>query len=143
MTPGGTLCQARGERFARLEEEMRETRRVECTAIRLTWEVDLLVRGGDHVLLGVKSGVSKAGVSELYRVRHALREAMERRSRSAVMAGFVGDGAKTPAGARGRSGLGRQSLAGVSWPPTSLLVGACGAWARGGVPVGLLAAGGW
>jgi len=57
-------------------------------------EVDLLVRDGEHILLEVKSRVSKADVSELYRIGR-LYERIEKHSpRLVIIGGFVDDEAK-------------------------------------------------
>ena len=56
-------------------------------------EVDVLVKDNVHVLLEVKSKVSKSGVSELYRIGQLYEKKTGVRPRLAIVGGFVDEGA--------------------------------------------------
>ena len=52
-------------------------------------EVDVLVRDGEHVLLEIKSRVSKADVSEAYRIGKLYERVEGRKPRVALLGGFI------------------------------------------------------
>ena len=56
-------------------------------------EVDLLIKDKEHVLLEVKSGISRGGVMELHRVRE-YEKITGIKPRLAIMGGFIDRGAK-------------------------------------------------
>jgi hypothetical protein len=52
-------------------------------------EVDVLIRDGEHVLLEVKSRVSKADVAEAYRIGRLYGKVVGRKPRVALLGGFI------------------------------------------------------
>ena len=57
-------------------------------------EVDVLVRDSEHILLEVKSRVSKADVSELYRIGVLYEKVEGRKPRLVILGGFVDEEAR-------------------------------------------------
>ncbi len=57
-------------------------------------EVDVLVRDSEHILLEVKSRVSKADVSELYRIGVLYEKVEGRKPRLVILGGFIDEEAR-------------------------------------------------